>query len=69
MRRRMQIIFQDPYSSLNPMMTVRTIVKEPLTIHRIGNRRERDDKTMELLGLVGLKPELARRYPHELSGG
>jgi ABC-type glutathione transport system ATPase component len=69
MRRRMQIIFQDPYSSLNPMMTVRTIVKEPLAIHRIGHRRERDDRTMELLRLVGLKPELARRYPHELSGG
>jgi oligopeptide/dipeptide ABC transporter ATP-binding protein len=69
MRRRMQIIFQDPYSSLNPMMTVRTIVREPLTIHRIGNRREREERTMELLRLVGLKPELARRYPHELSGG
>jgi ABC-type oligopeptide transport system ATPase subunit len=69
MRRRMQIIFQDPYSSLNPMMTVRTIVREPLTIHRIGTRRERDERTMELLRLVGLKPELARRYPHELSGG
>jgi ABC-type oligopeptide transport system ATPase subunit len=69
MRRRMQIIFQDPYSSLNPMMTVRTIVREPLTIHRIGNRRERDAHAMELLRLVGLKPELARRYPHELSGG
>ena len=68
-RRRMQIIFQDPYSSLNPMMTVRTIVREPLTIHRIGTRRERDERTMELLRLVGLKPELARRYPHELSGG
>jgi ABC-type oligopeptide transport system ATPase subunit len=69
MRRRMQIIFQDPYSSLNPMMTVRAIVREPLTIHRIGARRERDERTMELLRLVGLKPELARRYPHELSGG
>ena len=69
MRRRMQIIFQDPYSSLNPMMTVRTIVREPLTIHRIGTRRERDERTMELLWLVGLKPELSRRYPHELSGG
>jgi oligopeptide transport system ATP-binding protein len=69
MRRRMQIIFQDPYSSLNPMMTVRTIVREPLAIHRIGNRREREDRAMELLRLVGLKPELARRYPHELSGG
>ncbi len=68
-RRRMQIIFQDPYSSLNPMMTVRTIVREPLTIHRIGTRRGRDERTMELLWLVGLKPELARRYPHELSGG
>jgi oligopeptide transport system ATP-binding protein len=69
MRRRMQIIFQDPYSSLNPMMTVRTIVREPLTIHRIGARRERDERAMELLRMVGLKPELARRYPHELSGG
>jgi len=68
-RRRMQIIFQDPYSSLNPMMNVRTIVREPLTIHRMGTRRERDERTMELLRLVGLKPELARRYPHELSGG
>jgi ABC-type oligopeptide transport system ATPase subunit len=69
MRRRMQIVFQDPYSSLNPTMTVRTIVREPLTIHRIGTRKERDARTLELLSLVGLKPELARRYPHELSGG
>jgi ABC-type oligopeptide transport system ATPase subunit len=69
MRRRMQIIFQDPYSSLNPTMTVRAIVREPLTIHRIGTRADRDERTMELLKLVGLKPELARRYPHELSGG
>lgn len=69
MRRRMQIIFQDPFSSLNPMMTVRSIVREPLTIHKVGTRREREDRTLELLGLVGLKPELARRYPHELSGG
>lgn len=69
MRRRMQIIFQDPYSSLNPTMTVRTIVREPLTIHRLGNGAERDERTMELLNLVGLKAELASRYPHELSGG
>ncbi len=69
MRRRMQIIFQDPFSSLNPMMTVRSIVREPLTIHKMGTRRQRDERTMELLRLVGLKPELARRYPHELSGG
>jgi ABC-type oligopeptide transport system ATPase subunit len=69
MRRRMQIIFQDPYSSLNPMMTVRTIVKEPLTIHRLGTRAERNERTLELLSTVGLKAELADRYPHELSGG
>jgi len=69
MRRRMQIIFQDPYSSLNPTMTVRTIVREPLTIHRLGTRSERDERTMELMDLVGLKKELASRYPHELSGG
>jgi ABC-type oligopeptide transport system ATPase subunit len=69
MRRRMQIVFQDPYSSLNPTMTVRSIVREPLTIHRIGTRKERDEKMLELLGLVGLKPEHASRYPHELSGG
>jgi len=69
MRRRMQIIFQDPFSSLNPTMTVRTIVREPLTIHKLGNRAERDDRTRELLSLVGLKKELENRYPHELSGG
>ena len=69
MRRRMQIIFQDAYSSLNPTMTVRAIVREPLTIHRLGTRSERDERTMELLDLVGLKKELAGRYPHELSGG
>lgn len=69
MRRRMQIIFQDPYSSLNPTMTVRSIVREPLTIHRLGTATERDARTMELLQLVGLKAELAGRYPHELSGG
>ena len=69
MRRRMQIIFQDPYSSLNPTMTVRAIAREPLTIHRLGTRSERDERTMELLDLVGLKRELAGRYPHELSGG
>jgi ABC-type oligopeptide transport system ATPase subunit len=68
-RRRMQIIFQDPESSLNPTMTVGAIVREPLTIHRIGTRAEREQRTLELLELVGLKPELARRRPHELSGG
>ena len=69
MRRRIQIIFQDPYSALNPTMTVQSIVREPLTIHRLGTRAEREGRTLELLRIVGLKPELARRYPHELSGG
>ncbi len=69
LRRRMQIIFQDPYSSLNPTMTVRAVVREPLTIHRLGSGAERNERTMELLRLVGLKQELAGRYPHELSGG
>jgi ABC-type glutathione transport system ATPase component len=69
LRRRMQIIFQDPFSSLNPTMTVRSIVREPLTIHRLGTDTERDERTAELLRLVGLKTELAGRYPHELSGG
>jgi ABC-type oligopeptide transport system ATPase subunit len=50
-------------------MTVQSTVREPLTIHRMGTRAEREDKTLELLALVGLKPELASRYPHELSGG
>jgi ABC-type glutathione transport system ATPase component len=68
-RRRMQIIFQDPYSSLNPAMTVRAIVREPLAIHRVGTRAEQEERTLELLRLVGLEPELARRHPHELSGG
>jgi oligopeptide transport system ATP-binding protein len=68
-RRRMQIIFQDPCSSLNPAMTVRAIVCEPLTIHRIGTRAARAERAIELLELVGLKPELAPRHPHELSGG
>ena len=69
LRREMQIIFQDPYSSLNPRMQVGEIIGEPLVIHRVGNRRQRRDRVAELLGLVGLKPEHAARYPHEFSGG
>lgn len=69
MRRDMQIIFQDPYSSLNPRMKVGQIVEEPLTIHRVGNRRERRERVAELLKLVGLEGEHAERYPHEFSGG
>jgi oligopeptide transport system ATP-binding protein len=69
LRREMQIIFQDPFASLNPRMTVGAIVGEPLVIHRLGNRRERDQRVRELLVLVGLDPRHARRYPHEFSGG
>ena len=69
MRRRFQIVFQDPFSSLNPTMRVRTIVREPLTIHRLGDRSQQNARVEELLDLVGLKTELSERYPHELSGG
>jgi oligopeptide transport system ATP-binding protein len=68
-RRNMQIVFQDPYSSLNPRMRVRQIVEEPLVIHRIGSRRERADRVVELIRLVGLNPDHLDRYPHEFSGG
>jgi peptide/nickel transport system ATP-binding protein len=69
LRRSMQIVFQDPYGSLNPRMRVEAIVGEGLLIHRIGNRAERRAKVRELLDLVGLSPEAASRYPHEFSGG
>ncbi len=66
-RRRMQIVFQDPYASLDPRMTVATIVAEPLRIHRV--KCDRDEKVRDLLALVGLNPEHGNRYPHEFSGG
>jgi oligopeptide/dipeptide ABC transporter ATP-binding protein len=69
LRRRLQIIFQDPYSSLNPRMRVRSIVGEPLAIHRLAPRRERRERVAELLRLVGLEPAAMERYPHEFSGG
>jgi len=69
MRRKMQIIFQDPFSSLNPRMTIGAIVREGLTIHRIAEGAAADARVRELLDEVGLRPEYASRYPHEFSGG
>ena len=70
LRRRMQIIFQDPYSSLNPRMTVRAIVGEALSIHRLASSRSEEEAKVEaLLKRVGLRPEAMQRYPHEFSGG
>ena len=70
MRRRMQMIFQDPYASLNPRMTVGSIVGEPLEVHKIGgSRREQQQRVQELLEIVGLNPYFINRYPHEFSGG
>jgi oligopeptide transport system ATP-binding protein len=68
-RRRMHIVFQDPYSSLNPRMTCGQIVGEPLRLHRLARRREVDARVVRLFDSVGLRPELRFRYPHELSGG
>ena len=69
-RRKAQMIFQDPYASLNPRMTVNAIIGEPLRVHRlITNSRERDERVKELMHLVGLSPRLINRFPHEFSGG
>lgn len=68
-RKRMQTIFQDPYSSLNPGMNVLQIISEPMGIHRIGSKAEIKERALELLNRVGLKREHAERYPHEFSGG
>jgi oligopeptide/dipeptide ABC transporter ATP-binding protein len=68
-RRDMQIIFQDPYASLNPRMTIRTIVGEPFAIHRIASGPDRDDRVADLLKTVGLDSSVMNRYPHEFSGG
>jgi ABC-type microcin C transport system duplicated ATPase subunit YejF len=69
LRRDMQIIFQDPYSSLDPRMTVGDIVSEPLEIHGVGSRRDRRGRVRELLDVVGFNPDYENRYPHEFSGG
>jgi oligopeptide transport system ATP-binding protein len=68
-RRHMQMIFQDPYASLNPRMQVGSIISEPLNIHNIGNSTSRNERVQELLSLVGLNPYFVKRYPHEFSGG
>jgi len=68
-RRRIQMIFQDPYASLNPRMTVKEIIEEPLKIHKVGTSKERTDRAEELLEKVGLNPSYINRYPHEFSGG
>lgn len=68
-RRNMQMIFQDPYASLNPRMTVGNIIGEPLEIHGIGNSKSRRERVQELLRIVGLNPYFINRYPHEFSGG
>jgi oligopeptide transport system ATP-binding protein len=69
MRKQLQIIFQDPYASLNPRMTVGSIIGEPLEVHNIAKGKERIDRVRELLRVVGLNPNYVNRYPHEFSGG
>ncbi len=68
-RRDMQFIFQDPFSSLTPHRTIGRLIEEPLVVHRVGDRQEREDRVTELLRLVGLSPDNRYRYPHEFSGG
>jgi oligopeptide transport system ATP-binding protein len=69
LRKKMQIIFQDPFSSLNPRKTVSHIIGEPLLVHGIKNRKKREERVLELLRVVGLRKEHMRRYPHQFSGG
>jgi ABC-type oligopeptide transport system ATPase subunit len=69
LRKEMQIVFQDPYSSLNPRMTVGTIVEEPMLVHGQGTRRDRERRVRDLLETVGFNPDFTNRYPHEFSGG
>ena len=69
MRRKMQMIFQDPYASLNPRMTVGSIIAAPLEVHNVARGKEKHDRVQELLQVVGLNPYFVNRYPHEFSGG
>jgi oligopeptide/dipeptide ABC transporter ATP-binding protein len=68
-RRRVQMIFQDPFASLNPRFTIGSLISEPMHIYRLGSNKEIHDRTAELLRVVGLRPEYIDRYPHEFSGG
>jgi microcin C transport system ATP-binding protein len=69
LRRHMQVVFQDPFGSLSPRLSVEQIVEEGLTVHKLGDRSERTDRVVEALSDVGLDPEVRNRYPHEFSGG
>ena len=69
LRKHIQVIFQDPFSSLSPRMSVRAILEEPLTVHGVGSRQDRADRIAELMKQVGMSPDFLRRYPHEFSGG
>ncbi len=69
LRQTLQIIFQDPYSSLNPRMAVGSIVEEPLVVHKVGDKKERKERVEELFRVVGLNPYMVDRFPHEFSGG
>src|SRR3989454_2512874 len=69
LRRRVQMIFQDPFASLNPRFTIGSLIAEPMHIYRIGSNKEINERTVELLRVVGLRPEYIDRYPHEFSGG
>ncbi len=69
LRRRMQVVFQDPYGSLSPRLSIREIVEEGLTAHDIGNEEEREQRVIEILQEVGIDPDSRDRYPHEFSGG
>lgn len=69
LRRELRMIFQDPFSSLNPRMTVRDLIGEPLVIHKVAKGREMEERVAELMRSVGLNPDYMRRYPHEFSGG
>ena len=69
LRREIQIIFQDPFASLSPRMTIHDILREPLDVHKIGTIAEREAKIAEVMEVVGLRPQVLNRYPHEFSGG